>query len=46
MLDDLANILQFFNYMQNIEQKEDLNKITEKLDKILELLTKEQKNEI
>ena len=26
--------------MQNIEQKEDLNKITEKLDKILELLTK------
>ena len=28
--------------MQNIEQKEDLNKITEKLDKILELLTKEK----
>jgi hypothetical protein len=42
MLNDLANILQFFNYMQNIEQKEDLNKITEKLDKILDILIKER----
>jgi hypothetical protein len=28
--------------MQNIEQKEDLNKITEKLDKILDILIKER----
>lgn len=41
MLNDLANILQFLNYIQNLEQQEDLDKITTKLDKILEILTKE-----
>ena len=56
MLNDLANILQIFNYIENAKQtsndrimnelqkqdREYFDKIISKLDKILELLTKEK----